>query len=339
MIKVFEMFAGYGGASFALKKAGIEFESVGFSEINKYAIDCYKQNHGDIINYGDCKNIDPGSLPDFDLLTGGFPCQSFSTAGKGLGENDIRGTLYQDIIRIAEIKKPKHILLENVRGLICKRHEKTFKKILSELDRIGYIVDWRLLNSSNFGTPQKRERVYIICRRKDLGVGFEFPNQSDLIKKAQDLLEHGVIDRDSSLCITASYFKGSTLPGYLEKTQRQLIFGDSIVVPNATKLGYKFAEIGNFVLLNNPKSKTNRGRVQKEVLQTLTTSGHIAVVEKNEERGIYFRILTSKECFRFMGFFNDEIKLDGISESQRKKLAGNGWDINIISKIFERMLL
>ena len=167
MIKLFEMFAGYGGASFALKKAGIEHEVVGYSEIDKYAIQCYEQNHKGK-NFGDCTKINPNELPNFDLLTGGFPCQSFSVAGKGLGEQDTRGTLFHEIIRIAEVKKPSVMLLENVRGLTFKPHKQTFKKILSELDRIGYVVKWKVLNSKDYGIPQNRERVFFVCFRNDL---------------------------------------------------------------------------------------------------------------------------------------------------------------------------
>lgn len=146
MIKLFEMFAGYGGASFALKKAGVPFECVGYSEIDKFAVQCFEQNH-DGKNFGDCTKIDPNNIPDFDLLTGGFPCQSFSVAGKGLGEQDTRGTLFHEIIRIAEVKKPKYMLLENVKGLVSKKHKATFEKILSELDRIGYDVKWSITMS------------------------------------------------------------------------------------------------------------------------------------------------------------------------------------------------
>jgi len=148
-IKLFELFAGYGGAQFALKKANINFECVGWSEIDKWAIKCYEQNHCHKVeypdddgnpfevlepnNFGDCTKINPQDIPDFDLLTGGFPCQAFSVAGKGLGELDTRGTLFNEIIRIAEVKQPKYILLENVKGLVSKRHKDTFDKIISEL--------------------------------------------------------------------------------------------------------------------------------------------------------------------------------------------------------------
>ena len=125
-IKVFELFAGYDGASFGLKKANIHHEVVGFSEIDKHAIKIFKQNHGDIKNYGDITKINPNDLPDFDLLTGGFPCQSFSIAGKNLGVKDKRGILFFDIIRILKVKKPKYVLLENVKGLLQDEHKELF---------------------------------------------------------------------------------------------------------------------------------------------------------------------------------------------------------------------
>ena len=99
-IRVFEGFAGYGGAAFALKRANIPHTIVGYSEILPDAIELYELNHKNIKNFGDITKIDPKEIPDFDLFTGGFPCQAFSTAGKGLGELDTRGTLFYDVIRI-----------------------------------------------------------------------------------------------------------------------------------------------------------------------------------------------------------------------------------------------
>jgi DNA (cytosine-5)-methyltransferase 1 len=159
---VFEMFSGYGGASFALKQAGIPHTVVGFSEIDKYAVQCFLMNHGST-NFGDCKTIKPEELPDFDLLTAGFPCQAFSVAGNMKGELDPRGTLFNEIIRIAEVKKPRWMLLENVKGLTSKKFEATFQKILSELDRIGYDVHWKVLNTKEYGIPQSRARVWFVC--------------------------------------------------------------------------------------------------------------------------------------------------------------------------------
>lgn len=180
-MKILELFSGYGTASFALKRLGIICEIVGYSDINKYANQCFRQNHCPIQEspdamgnwesnkeLGDVKNINPEELPDFDLLTWGFPCQSFSIAGKGLGELDTRGTLFREIIRIAEFKKPPFMLLENVKGLTTKKHKDTFNKILSELDRIGYVVFLKVLNTKDYGIPQNRERVFFVCFRKGM---------------------------------------------------------------------------------------------------------------------------------------------------------------------------
>lgn len=127
-IKIFEAFAGYGGASFGLKRANIPFSTIGFSEIDQDAIDLYSYNFPNIRNFGDIQKIDETKLPDFDLFTGGFPCQPFSTVGSRLGELDTRGTLFADIIRICEYKRPKYILLENVKGLCVGKHKPTFHK-------------------------------------------------------------------------------------------------------------------------------------------------------------------------------------------------------------------
>lgn len=201
------MFAGYGGASFALKKAGIEHEVVGFSEIDKYADKCWKQNHGDVKNWGDCTKINPEELPDFDLLTGGFPCQSFSIAGKGLGEQDTRGTLFHEIIRIAEAKKPKYMLLESVKGLTFKKHKDTFNKILSELDRVGYYVYWKVLNTKDYGVPQNRERVWFVCfhKTKTITEGiFIFPENLDGFSDNQS---HRLADNGWDINLVSQIFK------------------------------------------------------------------------------------------------------------------------------------
>ena len=191
MIRLFEMFAGYGGASFALKKAGIDFQTVGFSEIDKYAIQCYEQNHigcnkeinlehfiaicgkttcgkniyycddcSGIENYGDATQINPEELKDFDLLTGGFPCQDVSVNGKNNLDNG-RSILFNDILRILKIKKPEYILLENVKGLLQEKHKEFFKHIKNSLIELGYNLDIKVLNSSEYGIKHNRDRVYI----------------------------------------------------------------------------------------------------------------------------------------------------------------------------------
>ena len=191
IIRVFEGFAGYGGASFGLKKAKIPHRVIGYSDIEQEAIDLYEYNFPNIKNYGDITQIDETKLPDFDLFTGGFPCQPFSTVGKMLGELDTRGTLFYDIIRICEYKKPRYILLENVKGLLGKKHRPTFDKIISELNRIGYKnVQYAILNSKDYGVPQNRERLWIFGQLGGLPEGFVLePPHVELKYRIKDFLD------------------------------------------------------------------------------------------------------------------------------------------------------
>jgi len=401
-MKIFEMFAGYGGASFALRKAGIPFECVGYSEIDKYAIQCYKQNHEGFY-YGDCTKIDPGNLPDFDLLTGGFPCQSFSVAGKGLGELDTRGTLFNEIIRIAEVKKPTYMLLENVKGLTNKNHKTTFNKILSELDRIGYVVKWKVLNSKEYGIPQNRERVFFVCFRKGMDtMKFNFPDKEELKIFLKDILESEVdekyflsekqiaklksyigkknkINEEVMNCIGTCFGRSGSsseecesyartnkalmlgnLTRYKMKSERSIEYKEEgiswgltggndvgVVQPIYISSTQKHNTIRNDGISNSLPEAMGKGgghtpmildiynnKLKEDIVPTLTEPHH------NNLRLIYqlrLRKLTPKECFRLMGFLNDEINLDGLSNTQRYKLAGNGWDINLVSKIFRRM--
>ena len=137
-------------------------QAVGFSEIDKYAIQIYEKHFKGHKAYGNAKDIIPERIQDFDLLVGGFPCQSFSVAGKRKGFDDTRGTLFFEIARILKYKRPRYILLENVKGLLSHDSGKTFQTILKVLSDIGYRVEWQVLNSKNFGVPQNRERVFII---------------------------------------------------------------------------------------------------------------------------------------------------------------------------------
>lgn len=138
------------------------FRCVGFSEIDKYANQLLAKRFPDVPNFGDCTKIEADKLPDFDMLCGGFPCQSFSIAGKRRGFEDTRGTMFFHIARILEFKKPKIVFLENVKGLLNHNKGETFKVIIQTLSELGYDVQWMVLNSKFFGVPQNRERVFII---------------------------------------------------------------------------------------------------------------------------------------------------------------------------------
>ena len=162
VVKVFSMFSGIGGFEYGMLQSKHEFEIVGHSDIDKYANQIYDKHFKGVTNYGDATKIDPRTLPDFDLLVGGFPCQAFSVAGLRKGLDDTRGTLFFDIARILDYKRPRNFLLENVKGLLSHDSGKTFQTMLGVLSDMGYVVEWEVLNSKNFGVPQNRERVYII---------------------------------------------------------------------------------------------------------------------------------------------------------------------------------
>jgi len=139
-----------------------EATCIGYSEIDKYAIKIYERHFPDHRNYGDIKAISTDNIDQFDLLVGGFPCQSFSIAGKRGGFDDTRGTLFFEIARILHDKQPTRLLLENVKGLLSHDNGFTFKTIISTLDELGYDLQWQVLNSKNHGVPQNRERVFIV---------------------------------------------------------------------------------------------------------------------------------------------------------------------------------
>lgn len=178
-IRYFSMFSGIGGFEVGIHSVLPNAECVGFSEINKYAISIYQYHFPEHKNYGDATRIVPEQLPDFDLLVGGFPCQAFSIAGKRRGFEDTRGTLFFDIARIAKYKRPQHLVLENVAGLLSHDKGDTFETILATLDELGYDAEWEVLNSKNFGVPQNRERVFIVGSLRGSGGGKVFPLGQD----------------------------------------------------------------------------------------------------------------------------------------------------------------
>ena len=132
------------------------------NEWDKYAAQTYNKNFGGQIDTRDITTISTNKIPDHDLLVGGFPCQAFSVAGKRAGFNDTRGTMFFEIARILADKKPQHLLLENVKGLLSHDSGRTFQTILKVLTDLGYGVEWQVLNSKDFGVPQNRERVFIV---------------------------------------------------------------------------------------------------------------------------------------------------------------------------------
>lgn len=315
MIRVFEAFAGYGGASFGLKKANIKHEVVGYSEIDKNAIELYSANFPNTTNYGDITKIEEDKLPDFDLFTGGFPCQPFSTAGKREGELDIRGTLFQDIIRICEYKKPKFILLENVKGLTVGKLKPTFQKIISELERIGYDVRHTVLNTKDYGVPQNRERLWIFASLNKLPNDFNLvPEKVDLKYRSKDFLDP-IPDPE--------LYRSQKQIDRIKELHKIDIF--DVTEP----LCYDYY---------------NRKLRLDGICMTITPPEHnvTRIVEPILNGNERVRKVSLEEHFRLMGFvMNEKIKEiilpTSLSYSKLGKCAGNGWDVNLVSIIFKNI--
>jgi DNA (cytosine-5)-methyltransferase 1 len=192
-IRVFEAFAGYGSQSMALRRLGIDFEVVGISEIDKYAIQAYMAVHGDTANYGDISKIDWSSVPDFDFLTYSFPCTDISTAGqqKGLAEGSgTRSSLLWECRKAIEAKRPKYLLMENVKNLVSKKFTPYLKEWIIFLEGQGYSNYTKVLNAKDFGVPQNRERVFMVSILGE--VSFHFPKPFTLEKRLKDVLEKDV---------------------------------------------------------------------------------------------------------------------------------------------------
>lgn len=221
------------------------------------------------VYYNNARTINPNELPDFDLICAGFPCQSFSIAGKRGGFNDARGTLFFEIARIAAVKKPKYLLLENVPGLLSHDGGRTFAVILGTLEELGYDVSWQVLNSANFGVAQSRKRVYIIgfLREKCAGkvLSFTDANPKALVQRIPGREGCRVYSTDG-LSITLTSQTG----GLGGKTGLYEILGLPIKVK--TKSGFQIALPGDSIDLAYPDINSRRGRIGREIAHTLTTS-------------------------------------------------------------------
>ena len=299
MIKYFDIFAGIGGFRSGLEKAG-GFECVGYCEIDRYAKKAYEtmyDTEGEVY-YDDARKIDPNELPDFDLICGGFPCQSFSIAGKRGGFDDARGTLFFEIARIAAVKKPKYLLLENVPGLLSHDGGRTFAVILGTLDELGYDVAWQVLNSADFHVAQSRKRVFIIgfLREKRSGkvLSFTDANPKTLVQRIPGREGCRVYSTDG-LSITLTSQTG----GFGGKTGLYEILGLPIKVK--TKSGYQTALPGDSIDLAYPNLNSRRGRVGKDMAHTITTSpnqGYYAMcIDMNPEPKVteLARCITSRQ--------------------------------------------
>ena len=181
-----DLFAGIGGFRLALESLGAK--CVYSNEWDKYAQQVYKDNFGDLPD-GDITKVDEKSIPNHDILCAGFPCQAFSISGKQRGFDDSRGTLFFDVARIVKYKKPKIVFMENVKNFASHDNGRTLQVVKSTMEELGYSFDADVLSAVDYGVPQKRERIYMVCFRNDLNVNkFSFPKPVKLKKHVEDFL-------------------------------------------------------------------------------------------------------------------------------------------------------
>ena len=367
-ITYIDLFSGIGGFREGLSRTG-GFVCVGHCEIDKYADQSYRalfDTKGEWF-CEDIRKADPDEMPDFDLLCGGFPCQSFSIAGHRGGFADPRGTLFFEIARLTAAKRPAYLLLENVPGLLNHDGGRTFAAILHTLDGLGYGVEWQVLNSKDFGVPQSRKRVYLVgyldekCRGKILP--FTETAGTPLKQIRPDAQGERIYSTEGVSCTLTSQAGG--MGG---KTG---LYCTGIPIKENTKKGYKMAYPGDSVDLAYPTLNTRRGRVGRKIAHTITTGssqGTLCCVDLNEEPALtdYARCLTAKqnggirnhkreasgvwdgcrirrltprECLRLQGWTDERIDLvlPLQSDAQLYKQAGNGVTVNVVEAIGKRL--
>ena len=323
-IKIFEGFAGYGGASFGLKRLkenmpNIDYEVVGYSEFDKYAAKLFDANHKDkdgqpIKNWGDITSINPDELPDFDMFMGGFPCQPFSSAGMQMGTEDPygRGAMLGHIIRICRVKKPKYLFLENVKGFTHGKFKPIHDQLIKDLKEMGYgenPLAQAVLNSKDYGIPQNRERLWMFAQLGGLPEGF--------------MLTPPKIESDARISDFLDYTPEQKL--YLSEAQIEHL-----------KFKHK---IDSFVVDTPLCFDVYNKKIKRDGFSiTITQPEHnsLRVVEVPKDGKEIVRKMSVHEQFRLMGFrisrdlSECEIDFDNQSYTQLSKRAGNGWDVNLV---------
>ncbi len=308
-----DLFAGIGG--FRLGFEAQNFKCVFSSEIDTHAKEIYFENFKEQ-PFGDITKIEASNIPNHDVLLAGFPCQPFSIAGEKKGFSDTRGTLFFDIARILDKRKPKVVVLENVKHF--KNHDKgnTLKVVLQTLEDLGYTTSWEVLNASNFGVPQNRERIIIVGTLN--GVKFNFDKLSINNKTSlEDILEKN------------AEFE------YLNEDDYTLIENPKKQTSGLIFCGYRNKNIRTNGVRENT---THLSRVHKQPNRIYSAKGIHPTIASQESAGRYFiyhknrvRKLTLKECFRLMGF-KDEFKIIG-AKSKLYNRIGNSVVVPMIEEI------
>ena len=301
-MNVLSVFDGMSCGRIALERAGIPVTNYYASEIDKYAIQVANKNYPDTHHIGDVTQVTADNLPNIDLLIGGSPCQGFSFAGKQLNFDDARSKLFFEFVRLLKELKPKYFLLENV------RMKKEYQDIISE-----YLGVEPIKINSSLVSAQNRVRLYWT----------NIPNVTQPYDREivlKDIIESGAVDRDKSHCLDANYFKGGNLKSYFEKHRRQLVFSND-----------GLCHIGDADLKGHDAIKRVYHPAGKSPTFTTMQGGHREPkISYNET---HYRKLTPIECERLQTVPDNYT--EGVSNTQRYKMLGNGWTVDVISHIFK----
>ncbi|WP_250635258.1 DNA cytosine methyltransferase [Bacillus subtilis] len=290
-LTVLELFCGGGLGAIGFKAAG--YHIVKALDFDKNAVKAYRHNFGDYVEQADINEIDIDDLPNTDVIFGGPPCQDFSVAGKGAGADGERGKLVWRYLEIIKHKQPKAFVFENVKGLITKRHRPTFDALIEKFNEIGYEISWQVINAWDYGVAQKRERVFIVGVRNDLGFTFEFPKPLEGDYQTQVLRD--VIGDLPEPC--PNHTPEDRLPKYVQN----VIDG---------------------------KSKTNFGKMPINDGSTVarTVLASYAAKKPNEITNIdgLIRRFTVRECLRIQSAPDTYVLPDDISLTAQYRIVGNG---------------
>ena len=319
-MKMLSLFSGIGAFEEALKNMNLDYDLVNYCEINPYAAKAYSLIHNisQIKNLGDITKVDESKLNNFDLMTYGFPCQSYSMQGKRLGFDDpIKGDLFFESMRIVRHCKPKYLIAENVEGLLTHDEGQTYQTIINTLDYIGYNSYSKVLNTTHFEVPQLRKRLFIVSIRKDIKKGFKFPIGRMTSKGVKDILDYDPNRKKP---------KDTLIPYMNTKyfTHKYLNENGIIKLFDGCKEEYFTSSFSG-----------NRIYSVVGVSPTLTT--------KND--AVYFEIgghLNQRERFALQGFKKEYVNLlleNGISLSEINKMSGNSITVNVVKEILRNLLL
>ena len=303
-MNVLSLFDGMSCGQIALQKSGFQVDKYFASEIDKYAIKVAKANYPDMVHLGDVQDVKADDLPQIDLLIGGSPCQGFSFAGKQLNFDDPRSKLFWEFVRLLKDLRPKYFLLENV-----KMKQQSMDVITEALGVEPIFINSRLVSAQN------RQRYYWTNIPMD-----KLPDDKGIILK--NVLEDGHVDRDKAHCIDANYFKGGNLKSYFEKHRRQLVF---------SKDG--LCHVGDADIRGNDNVRRVYHPDGKAPCLTTMGGGHRE--PKTLTSDTTWRKLTPLECERLQTV--PEGYTDHVSNTQRYKMLGNGWTVDVISHIFNGM--